>query len=90
MKRIVLAPLFLAAVVLSAAAIASPQCTDAARGQWLAEAAMKQNVLDQGYTLKVFQVTSNCDQIYARDKAGKNVEIHFDPTDGHIVKKTGG
>jgi len=89
MKRIVIAPLFLAAV-LSASAFAAPQCTTAPRAQWLTEAAMKQKVLDQGYTIKVFQVSGNCYEIYGKDKAGKNVEIYFDPTDGRIVKKKGG
>jgi hypothetical protein len=51
---------------------------------------MKQKVLDQGYTIKVFQVSGNCYEIYGKDKAGKNVEIYFDPTDGRIVKKKGG
>ncbi len=90
MKRIVIAPLFLAAAMLSVSAFASPRCTDAPRAQWLTEAAMKQMVLDQGYTYKVFQVTGNCYEIYGKDKAGKNVEIYFDPTDGRIVKKKGG
>ncbi|TAL92399.1 MAG: PepSY domain-containing protein, partial [Rhodanobacter sp.] len=65
-------------------------CNTALRAQWLTEAAMKQQVLDQGYTFKVFQVTGNCYEIYGKDKAGKNVEIYFDPTDGRIVKKKGG
>ncbi|MBN8714313.1 MAG: PepSY domain-containing protein [Xanthomonadales bacterium] len=90
MKHIIAAPLFLAAALLSAAAVAAPQCTTAPRAQWLTEAAIKQQVLDQGYTIKVFQVSGNCYEIYGKDKAGKNVEIYFDPTDGHIVKKKGG
>jgi hypothetical protein len=90
MKRIVIAPLFLAAAVLSASAFAAPQCTTAPRAQWLTEAAMKQKVLDQGYTIKVFQVSCNFYEIYGKDKAGRNVEIYVDPTDGRIVKKKGG
>ena len=90
MKRIVIAPLFLAAAALSASVFAAPQCTSAPRAQWLTEAAMKQKVLDQGYTIKVFQVSGNCYEIYGKDKAGRNVEIYFDPTDGRIVKKKGG
>ena len=90
MKSIVIAPLFLVAAVLSASAFAAPQCTSAPRAQWLTEAAMKQKVLDQGYTIKVFQVSGNCYEIYGKNKAGKKVEIYFDPTDGHIVKQKGG
>lgn len=90
MKRIIFAPAFLAAAALSASAFAAPQCTNAPRAQWMTEAAMKQKVLDQGYTIKVFKVSGNCYEIYGKDKAGNNVEIYFDPTDGHIVKKRGG
>lgn len=90
MKRTVIAPLFLAAAALSASAFAAPQCTSAPRAQWLTEAAMKQKVLDQGYTIKVFKVSGNCYEIYGKNKAGKNVEIYFDPTDGRIVKQKGG
>lgn len=90
MKHLVTVPLFLVAALLSASAFAAPQCTTAPRAQWMTEAAMRQKVLDQGYTIKVMQVTGNCYEIYGKDSASKNVEIYFDPTDGHIVKKKGG
>ncbi len=90
MKYPVIATLLLVAALPWASALAAPQCTTAPRSQWLSEAAMKQKVLDQGYTIKVFQVTGNCYEIYGKDRAGKNVEIYFDPTDGRIVKKKGG
>jgi hypothetical protein len=90
MKSILIAPLLLAAAALSSPVFAAPQCTAAPRAQWMTEAAMKQKVLDQGYTIKVFQVTGNCYEIYGKDKSGNKVEIYFDPTDGHIVKKKGG
>jgi len=51
------------------------------------EEAMKQKVLDQGYTIKVFKVSGSCYEIYGKDKAGKKVEIYFDPTDGHNIKQ---
>lgn len=87
MKRILITPLLLAAGMLSASAFAAPLCTNAPRSQWLTETVMKQKVLDQGYTIKVFKVSGTCYEIYGKDKAGKNVEIYFDPTDGHIVKQ---
>jgi hypothetical protein len=90
MKRTVIVPVLLAAAALSAPAFASPQCTSAPRAQWLTEAAMKQKVLDQCYTVKVFQVSGNCYEIYGKHEAGENVEIYFDPTDGRMVKKKGG
>jgi hypothetical protein len=87
MKTPIIAALFLGASLMSAAAVAAPQCTTAPRDQWMSEAAMKQKVLDQGYTIKVFKVTGTCYEIYGKDKTGKNVEIYFDPTDGHIIKQ---
>ncbi|HET7561040.1 MAG TPA: PepSY domain-containing protein [Rhodanobacteraceae bacterium] len=87
MKYLFTAPLFLAGALLSTTAFAAPQCTTAPQSQWMTEAAMKQKVLDQGYTIKVFKVTGTCYEIYGKDKTGKNVEIYFDPTDGHIIKQ---
>ena len=90
MNKLVVASLLLVAAAFSASALAAPQCTTAPRAQWLTEAAMKQKVVDQGYQIKTFQVSGNCYEIYGKDKAGNKVEIYFDPTDGHIVKKRGG
>lgn len=87
MKPQVTIPLFLAATLLSAAAVAAPECTQAPRDQWMPEATLKQRLLDQGYTIKVFKISGNCYEIYGKDKDGKNVEIYFDPTDGRIVKQ---
>ncbi len=87
MKRQVTIPLFLAATLLSAAAVAAPECTQVPRDQWMPEATLKQRILDQGYTIKVFKISGNCYEIYGKDKDGKNVEIYFDPTDGRIVKQ---
>ncbi len=87
MKPQVTIPLFLAATLLSAAAVAAPECTQAPRDQWMPEATMKQRILDQGYTIKVFKISGNCYEIYGKDKDGKIVEIYFDPTDGRIVKQ---
>ena len=87
MKRIVTAPLFLAALLLSASAVAAPECTTAPQDQWMSQEKMKQQILDQGYTIKVFKISGNCYEIYGKDKDGKNVEIYFDPTDSRIVKQ---
>ena len=87
MNRTITIPLLLAAALLSTAAVAAPECTQAPKDQWLSEAVMKQLVLDLGYTIKVFKVSGNCYEIYGKGKDGKNVEIYFDPTDGRIVKQ---
>ncbi len=87
MQRYITAPLFLGAALLSAAAVAAPECTKVPRDQWMPEATMKQQILDRGYTIKVFKATDSCYEIYGKDKDGKKVEIYFDPTDGRIVKQ---
>lgn len=87
MKRYITAPLLFAALLLSTSLAAAPECTEVPQDQWLSEAEMKQQILDQGYTIKVFKVSGSCYEIYGKDKTGKKVEIYFDPTDGHIVKQ---
>ena len=87
MKRIITVPLFLATVLLSANAIAAPKCTTAPQEQWISQDKMKQQILDQGYTIRIFKISGNCYEIYGKYKNGKNVEIYFDPTDGRIVKQ---
>ena len=87
MKALVNTFLFIAAVGLSASAIAAPECTKAPQDQWMSQDKMKQKILDQGYTIKVFKISGSCYEIYGRDKNGKKVEIYFDPTDGRIVKQ---
>lgn len=87
MKHIITVPLFLAAAVLSANAVAAPECTTAPQDQWMSQDKMKQQILDQSYTIKVFKISGNCYEIYGKDKDGKKVEIYFDPTDGRIVKQ---
>ena len=75
------------AALLSFGAIAGPKCTDAPRDQWMPAQQMKQRILDAGYTIDKFKVSGQCYEIYGQDKDGNEVEIYFDPTDGHIVKR---
>ncbi len=73
------------------AAIAGPQCTEAAKADWLPEAAMKQQIAEQGYQVAKFKVTDgNCYEIYGKDRDGKKVEIYFNPVDGSVVKSKKG
>ena len=75
------------AAFLSTAAFAGAKCTDAPRAKWMPEAQMKAQLLKDGYTIDKFKVSGTCYEIYGQDKAGKDVEIYFDPTDGSIVKR---
>ena len=79
-----------AATALSFAgvAVAGPQCTDAPKSEWMSEDAMKQELVDQGYTIDKFKVTDgNCYEIYGEDKGGVKVEIYFNPVDGEAVEE---
>ena len=78
----------LAAIALSvgAQAQAGPTCTSVKDG-WKPEAQFRKDLESQGYQIKVFKVTKgNCYEIYGHDKAGKKVEIYFDPVSGKAVK----
>ena len=87
MKRIVTAPLFLAAALFSAAAVAAPECTKAPQDQWMSKDKMKQQILDQGYTIKVFKISGNCYEICREATTGKNAESECGPTDGRTGKR---
>ena len=77
------------AMLFSAGALAGPKCTDAPRSKWMPQQALKDRLIKQGYTIDTFKVSGQCYEIYGQDKAGKDVEIYFDPTDGRIVKRRG-
>jgi hypothetical protein len=68
-----------AALLTATGAMAGPACT-AAESQWMKEADFKTRIEGQGYTIKTFKVSKGkCYEIYGFDKAGKKVEIYFDP-----------
>jgi hypothetical protein len=87
MKTLATLALAAAAALLSTTAIAGAKCTDAPRAKWMPEAQMKARLLKDGYAIDKFKVSGTCYEIYGQDKAGKDVEIYFDPTDGRIVKR---
>ena len=49
------------------------------------EADFKKDLTAQGYQIKTFKVSNGCYEIYGTDKAGKRVEIYFDPVTGTPV-----
>ena len=84
MKSLVVAALLVAA---AGAAMASPTCT-APKESWKPEASFKKELEGQGYQIKNFKVTKgNCYEIYGTDKAGKKVEIYFDPASGKALEQ---
>lgn len=73
-------------LILTGAAFAGPTCAPNKAG-WKPEADFKKELQAQGYQIKTFKVTKgNCYEIYGHDKAGKKVEIYFDPVSGKPVK----
>ena len=61
------------------AAFAGPTCSQP-QAQWMKEADFKAKLEQQGYQIKTFKVSKGqCYEIYGTDKAGKKVEIYFDP-----------
>ncbi len=60
-------------------------CTAAPESQYLTPAALQAKAEAQGYTVSRVKVAKACGEIYARDKAGAQVELFVDPTNGSIV-----
>ncbi len=69
-------------------ALADPQCTNEAKDKWKDQKTFKEGLVADGYKIKKFKVTkTNCYEIYGKNKAGKKVEIYFNPVTGDIVKE---
>lgn len=77
----------LALTVLASAAMAGPSC-NVPEGQWMKEGDFKAKLEAQGYQIKTFKVSKGkCYEIYGHDKAGKKVEIYFNPATGAVVEQ---
>ena len=85
MKKTIAAALVLA--FAGSAAIAGPTCK-APKDTWMKEADFKAKLEKDGYKIKTFKVTKgDCYEIYGTDKAGKKVEIYFDPATGAVLEQ---
>ncbi len=83
MKKIMITSLLMATTVW-----AGPKCTDEKKESWLKQEDFQKKLVTDGYKIKKFKVTDgNCYEIYGWDKAGKKVEIYFNPTTGDIVRQ---
>ena len=90
MRKIVL--LTTAAAVLMAATAAKAEswgkpCTAAPESQWLTVKALQAKLEEQGYKIRKGKLKKACGEFYATDKAGTEVEVFVDPTNGTIVGK---
>lgn len=79
----------MAALLVSGTAFADAECTTEPKTKWLDKTAFQKSLTDKGYKIKVFKETKkgNCYEIYGWDKAGKKVEIYFNPVTGAVVKE---
>ena len=68
------------------AAVAGPACHVPA-DKWMKESDFKARMEAQGYQIKTFKVSKGqCYEIYGYDKAGKKVEIYFDPATAAVLE----
>lgn len=83
MKKLLLVTLF---ATFAGAALAGPSCK-VPKEQWMKEADFKAKLEAEGYKIKTFKVSSGqCYEIYGTDKAGKKVEIYFDPATAAVME----
>jgi len=71
----------------STAALAGPAC-NVPQNQWMKEGDFRAKMEQQGYQVKTFKVSKGqCYEIYGFDKAGKKVEIYFDPATAAMLEQ---
>lgn len=75
-----------ALALLAGPALAGPTC-NAPKDKWMKESDFKAKLEAEGYQIKTFKVTKGqCYEIYGHDKAGKKVEIYFDPATAAVLE----
>lgn len=85
--------LFLAALLslLAAGTVAYGKddegCTRAPKEQWLSTEQLKTKLTEKGFTVSKVEIEGGCAEVDARDKDGKETELHLDPATGNIVEK---
>ena len=85
-KLIAILPTTLAAALIAGTAFAGPSCS-VPQDKWMKETDFKSRIESQGYQIKTFKVSKgHCYEIYGFDKAGKKVEIYFDPQTAAVLE----
>lgn len=79
--------IFALTLLASQSALAAPPCSTEPKEKWMQQEDMKAKLVAEGYKIKKFKVEGTCYEIYGWDKAGKKVEIYFNPVNGEIVKQ---
>ncbi|MCE0558968.1 MULTISPECIES: PepSY domain-containing protein [unclassified Motilimonas] len=82
---------FIALAFVASASYADPQCSQAPESDWIPFDTAKQQLVDEGYTIKKFKKTdTGCYELYGKDSQGERVEIYFDPTNMQVIKEERG
>ncbi len=85
--------LFLAALLslLAAGSVAYAKnnegCTRAPKEQWLSTEQLKSKLTEKGFTVSKVEIEDVCAEADAKDKDGKETELHLDPATGNLVEK---
>lgn len=77
----------LATTAVGTAALASSDaiCKPTPSAQWRTQADVKSAAEALGYQVANIKIEDNCYEVYARTKAGKKVEVYFDPASLNVV-----
>jgi hypothetical protein len=84
-KHVVLA---FALVLIGGASIASQNCTDRPRAEWMSQDAVSAKLKEQGYDVRKVENKKSCYEAKVRDSQGVKYELYVDPTSGRVVEKT--
>lgn len=83
MKKIALTAVLIALGSTAALAEKSDKpCTTEPKDKWLKIEAIEKIVADHGYKVAKAKFENSCAEVYARDAAGKRVELFLDPVTG--------
>ncbi len=86
MNKLSLALIATLTTLAAGSALAGPSC-NVPQDKWMKESDFKSRIESQGYQIKTFKVTKGkCYEIYGFDKAGKKVEIYFDPQTAAVLE----
>ncbi|MEQ8589465.1 MAG: PepSY domain-containing protein [Roseitalea porphyridii] len=74
------------AVLSPAAAMASDECPNVPRDQWMSDAAITEKAKGMGYDVRSIEADDGCLEADAFDKDGKRVEVYFHPATGEVLE----
>jgi hypothetical protein len=74
-------------IAMGSVAMAGPECTEKDRSKWMDKDQFEQDLVEQGYKVKVFKITDgDCYELYGWNPEGQKVEIYYDPVSGDTLK----